>query len=330
MLSSPNKRTLPGGYGSALLSAAVFSTTGIFIRHLTVAYALPPLVLAFWRNLFVVVTLLPILALVRPGLLRVERGHLLYLAAFGLVLAAYNALWTLSVALNGAAVATVLCYGSVAYTAFLGWWFLRESLSAAKLAAIALSLSGCALISGAFDPAVWRVNPLGILTGILSGLGYAAYSLLGRKAAQRSLNPWTTLLYTFVFAAAYLLLVDLVAGGRVPGSAARPADLFWLRDALPGWGLLYLLAAGPTLGGYGLYNISLGRLPSSVANLILTLEPPFTAVIAYALLGERMSLVQIGGGLLILAGVLVLRGYGSRPSVENSPPTRMGEAPTPS
>ncbi len=73
-----------------------------------------------------------------------------------------------------------------------------------------------------------------------------------------------------------------------------------------------LLAAGPTLAGFGLYNVSLTMLPSSVVNLILTTEPVVTAVIAYALLGERLSWVQIAGGLLILAGVVFLRVYEGR------------------
>ena len=72
--------------------------------------------------------------------------------------------------------------------------------------------------------------------------------------------------------------------------------------------MLFLLAAGPTLAGYGLYNVSLGYLPSGVANLIVSLEPAFTALIAYVVLGERLSSAQVLGGVMILAGVVVLRG----------------------
>ena len=50
-------------------------------------------------------------------------------------------------------------------------------------------------------------------------------------------------------------------------------------------------------------------LPSSVANLIVTLEPAFTAVTAYFLLGERFTAMQIGGSLMILGGVVFLRVY---------------------
>ena len=295
------------GYLVALLSAAILSTTAVFIRYLTETYHIPPLVLAFWRALFVVFTLIVGLGVLRPALLSAPRRHLPYLAAYGLVLAAFNSLWTLSVALNGAAVATVLVYCSAAFTALLGWWLLKERLDGAKLLAVALCLSGCVLVAGALNPAAWDANLAGILTGVLSGLGYAVYSLMGRTAAQRGLNPWTTLLYTFAFATCCLLVVNLLPGEPVMGTAVQPADLFWLGSAWAGWGVLFLLAAGPTVAGFGLYNVSLSLLPASVANLILTLEPVFTAVLSYALLSERLSGVQIVGSLLILGGVLWLR-----------------------
>lgn len=301
-VSSPSR-----GYGIALVSAAVFSTTAIFIRHLTQTYHLPPLVLAFWRDGFVVVALWPLLRFVRPGLLRVSWPDVVYLAGYGLVLAVYNATWTVSVALNGAAISTVLVYSSAAFTAILGWWLLKERLGWVKLLAIALSLSGCVLISGTLGLSAWRVNITGILTGTFSGLCYAAYSLLGRSASQRGLNPWTTLLYTFAFATGFLLVLNLLPQRLWPGTAAGLADFFWLGQALSGWGALILLAVGPTLVGYGLYNVSLGHLPSSVANLILTIEPVLTAVVAYLLLGERLTGRQVGGSLMILAGVVVLR-----------------------
>jgi drug/metabolite transporter (DMT)-like permease len=307
--ATSSRSHLTHGYLIALISAAILSTTAIFIRYLTQTYQLPALVLAFWRAGFVALTLLPALGLLRPALLRVSRPHLRYLSIYGLVLAIFNSLWTLSVAFNGAAVATVLAYTSAALTPQLGWWLLKERLDWAKLLAVAICLGGCVLVSGALNPAVWQSNLVGILTGVLSGLGYATYSLMGRSAAQRGLSPWTTLLYTFSFATAFLLLFNLAPGGILPGAAARPADLLWLGDSLAGWGILLLLAAGPTVAGFGLYNVSLSYLPSSVANLIATLEPAFTASFAYVLLGERLNGVQIGGSLMILAGVLFLRIY---------------------
>jgi len=306
---------LARGYSAALGAAVLLSTTAVFIRYLTVTYELPALVLAFWRDVFVVLTLLPVLAAARPALLHIERRHLGYLGAYGLMVAAFNATWTLSVAFNGAAVATVLAYCSAAFTALLGWWLLKEKLTWGKLVAVALSIGGCVLVADALDPAAWSANFAGIATGVLSGLAYAGYSLMGRSAAQRGLNPWTTLIYTFGFAAVILLGVNLLPGEVIPGGAVYAVDLFWLGESWAGWGILLLLAAGPTVGGFGLYNISLSHLPSSVANLIVTLEPAFTAVTAYFFLGERLTVTQAAGSLVIVVGVVFLRvtqGRGAR------------------
>jgi drug/metabolite transporter (DMT)-like permease len=300
------------GYVIALISAFILSTTAIFIRYLTQTYQIPSLVLAFWRDGFVVITLLPILGLLRAQLLRIERRHISYLVLYGFVLAIFNALWTLSVSLNGAAISTVLVYCSAGFTALLGWWFLKERLNAAKILAIILSLGGCVLVSGALEAEAWRLNLIGILTGTISGLAYAAYTLMGRSASERGLNPWTTLFYTFAFATVFLLIFNLLPVEQLPGKAADPSELLWLGSSLAGWVILFLLAAGPTMAGFGLYNVSLGYLPSSVVNLIVTLEPAITAVIAYFLLGEYLNGVQIGGSLLILTGVVFLRLYGER------------------
>ncbi len=303
---------LTRGYLIALLSAAILSTTAIFIRHLTVTYQVPALVLAFWRDVFVILTLLGVFGIRKSNLIRVPGHHLPYLVAYGLVLAFFNALWTLSVALNGAAVATVLVYSSAAFTALLGWWLLKEGLGWVKIVAVIFSLAGCVLVSGAFDATAWESNVGGILTGVFSGLGYAAYSLMGRSASQRGLNPWTTLLYTFGFAGLFLLIINLIPLANLPGKAAQTEELLWLGNAFAAWLVLFLLAAGPTVLGFGLYNVSLSYLPSSAANLIVTLEPAFTAVTAYFLLGERLTGLQAAGGVLILSGVLFLRIYENR------------------
>ena len=317
---TPTHTDFTRGYPIALASAVILATTGIFIRYLTQTYRIPALVLAFWREVFVVLTLLAVLGVFRPARLKARRAHLPYLLVYGLTLAIFNSLWTLSVALNGAAAATVLVYCSAAFTALLGWRLLKERLDRVKLLAVALSLGGCVLAADALNASAWQSNLLGILTGVLSGLGYAAYSLMGRSAAQRGLDPWTTLLYTFGFASLFLLTFNLLPGGALPGAAARPSDLLWLGEAAAGWGILFLLAAGPTVLGFGLYNVSLGYLPSSVANLVVTLEPVFTALFAYFLLGERLAGIQIIGGLLILSGVVFLRLHEGRLSAPGAAP----------
>lgn len=296
---------LTQGYLICLIGTVLWSSTAVFIRHLNDAYALPSLVLAFWRDFFVVVALGGVLLLFNPARLRVARRHLPFLVLFGFMLSIFNSLWTVSVALNGAAVSTVLAYSSPAFTAVLGWRLFGERLHAGKIAAVLLSIIGCVYVSGAYNPSLWQVNPLGIVTGLLSGVAFAGYSLMGKSASQRDINTWTVLLYTFGFGTLFLLLYNLVPGWA-PGAGPTPT-LFWLGDALAGWAVLIVLAIGPTIGGYGLYTVSLNYLPASVANLIATLEPSMTAALAYLFLGERLTGSQFAGSALIIFSVILLR-----------------------
>jgi DME family drug/metabolite transporter len=81
----------------------------------------------------------------------------------------------------------------------------------------------------------------------------------------------------------------------------------WLGNSLPGWGLLFFLGVAPTLGGFGLYTLSIRYLSPTISNLVATLEPIFTAVWSYMFLSELMTGVQLGGSLLLLFGVILLR-----------------------
>jgi drug/metabolite transporter (DMT)-like permease len=302
---------LTKGYLICVAGTVFLSTTAIFIRYLSENYHITPLALAFWRDLFASAALFLFVSL--PGLRKSQRGlsislkkaDLVFVIFYGFELSLFNTLWTMSVYLNGAAVSTVLAYSSAAFTALLGWRILREPLGPAKALAVLLSLLGCVFVSGAFNRAAWQGNALGILTGLIAGLAYAVYTLLGRSASHRKMNPWVTLAYTFFFASVFLLGYNLVSAW-LTGSQPVSMLIFWGGD-LAGWLALALLAVGPTISGFGLYMVSLSYLPASVANLIATLEPALTAMMAYLLLSERLTVPQITGSALIIAGVLVLR-----------------------
>jgi len=301
----PSTARLTRGYLISFVGVLFWSTTGIFIRYLTVEYNMPSLPLTFWRDFSVAVALMGVLLLVRPALLKIDRRWLLFMALYGLLLAVFNSIWTFSVALNGASVATVLAYSSPAFTAFLSWRLMGEKLSALKIGVIVVSMIGSALVAGAYDPANWRLNPWGIVVGLLTGLFFALYSLMGKHASDHGLNSWVTLAYSFSFAALFLFFINLGADllrGMGPGS-----ELLWLGDAYMGWIVLVILGVGPTIGGFGLYSLSLDYLKPTVANLIATLEPVLTFMMAFFLLGEQLNPGQIVGGVLIIGSVILLR-----------------------
>ena len=77
--TSIHKTQLTRGYTVAFISAVILSTTAILIRMLTQNYHLPALVLAFWREVIVALTMLVALSLLKPALLRVKFSHLRFL-----------------------------------------------------------------------------------------------------------------------------------------------------------------------------------------------------------------------------------------------------------
>ena len=294
------------GFAIALTGTVIWSTTGPIISYLSKHYQLPSLVLAFWRDLFVSFGMLVGLSLFNRALFRLDRRHWGFMTFYGLTLAIFNSMWTFSVQYNGAAVATVMAFSSPAMTAILSRVILKERFSPIKIFSILLSLSGIVFVSGAYDPSAWNLNPLGIIFGLLSGLMFAIYNLEGKHASDTHINSWTALLYSFSAATFFLFFFNI---GNNLFLAQKPAlaDLMWLGNSASGWGLLFFLGVAPTLGGFGLYTLSIRYLSPTVSNLIATLEPVFTAVWAYVFLSEQLNNPQLAGSLLLLFGVLLLR-----------------------
>ena len=298
------------GYILALIATLLWSTTGPLISYLSKSYELPSLVLAFWRDLFVSFGMLIGLSLFSRARFQLERSHWGFMILYGLTLAIFNSLWTFSVEYNGAAVATVLAFSSPAMTAILSRLAFKEQFDRVKLISILLSLVGTVLVAGAQDPSMWRLNPAGIIFGLLTGLFFAFYNLEGKVASDQHIDSWTALLYSFSVATIFLFIFNL---GFNTLRAEHPfTNLLWLGGSISGWGILFFLGVAPTLGGFGLYTRSIRYLSPTVANLIATLEPALTAIWAYLFLNEILVGAQLIGSLLLFTGIILLR-MGEKP-----------------
>ncbi|HRK90788.1 MAG TPA: DMT family transporter [Anaerolineales bacterium] len=294
------------GFIIALIATLFWSTTGPLISYLVKTYSLPSLVLAFWRDLFVAFGMVVGLLIFSRARFSLDRKHWGFIILYGLTLAVFNSMWTFSVQYNGAAVATVLAFSSPAMTALLSRIIFRETFSRIKVISIALSFIGTILVSGAADPAMWKLNPAGIIFGLLTGLFFAFYNLEGKVASDKHIDSWTALLYSFGFASVFLFLF-IIANDLFITNQSPLTDLLWLGKSFAGWSILFLLGVIPTLGGFGLYTLSIRYLSPTISNLIATLEPVFTAIWAYIFLSEVLTNVQLGGSLLLMFGVILLR-----------------------
>ncbi|HUF14141.1 MAG TPA: EamA family transporter, partial [Longimicrobiales bacterium] len=168
-----------------------------------------------------------------------------------------------------------------------------------KALAVALTLSGVALVALASDPSV-RLSGGAIAWGLVAGVAYASYYLFGKRYFERYPAP-TVFLYALPLGA--LALAPLVRW-----SATTPAD----------WLVILWLAGPPTYLAYLVYSIGLRRVEAGRAATVATLEPVVAALLAYAMWGEALGAWGYAGAALVLAGVLLTtRKRGGRDEVES-------------
>jgi DME family drug/metabolite transporter len=256
---------------------------------------MPPLAVAGLRAGLGGIILLAGLLALRRSWLRVNRRALRVALLYGVFgIALFYAAYINAILAVGVAVAAVLLYTAPAWVALLAWRFLGEQFTRTHLAALLLTLAGSALVAQIFQPGLLRVNALGIMWGLLSGLTYGLWSVFN-KVGVRHTNPWTLQCYGMLAGSAVLLFVQPLA--PLAGALQSPATVVWL----------LALALGPTVGASVAYAAGVRTVPVSVASLIATLEPVLAALLAYLVLGETLGASQIAGGALILLAVWLLR-----------------------
>ncbi len=291
MSTSPAAR----GYFLVLLAAGLWATLGVIYKMLAESFGLPPLAVAAFRAGLGGLLLLGGLAVLRRHWLRVNRRTAGVVVAYGIFgIALFYAVYINAILSVGVAVAAVLLYTAPAWVAVIAWRFLGEQLTRTHLAALLLTLLGSALVAQVYRPELLRLNLVGIVWGLLSGLTYGLWSVFN-KVGVRHTNPWTLQCYGMLIGAAALLFLQPIT--PLQGALHSPEAIFWL----------LALALGPTVGASVAYAAGVQTVPVSVASLVATLEPVLAAVLARLVLGESLSVGQIIGGGLVLAAVWLLR-----------------------
>jgi drug/metabolite transporter (DMT)-like permease len=175
----------------------------------------------------------------------------------------------------------------------------REQLDGRRVTALALACGGLALVlAGA---GTGRLDPRGAALGLGAAVVYSTYILVSDAIAAR-IRP--------------LVLAAIVCTGAAVALTAGSALLGELRPGAltaAGWGWLAGLALVCTVASIGLFFAGLRRVGPTTASILATVEPVVTVLLAFVVFGETLGTVQLGGGALVLAAVLVLRA--PRPAV---------------
>ena len=252
-----------------------------------------PEILAEFRILFAFVVFLGLtLALRRRDLRTFTRADLPWLALFGLLgvmavqLVYYQAIQRIPVG-----VALVIEY--TAPLLILGYWRARgRHVGLGLWSAGGLTLLGCYFVVGAYDAQLRQINAVGALLATVDAIILAAYFLLAERLVHRY-SSWALLCAGFGFASLAWCVVR------------PPWTLPWSELAgelgLDVLGVVVIATVVPYLFSVGAVRL----IPAARVGLASTAEPVIAAIAAWLLIGESLQPLQVLGGLIVVAGILI-------------------------
>lgn len=267
-----------GGWAGAAVVARGLFEAGI-----------PPLVLAGARAVIAAAGL-SLLALRRPSS---RGGGWRVLVPLGLCIALVNATYYLAIDRLAVAVAIILQYTApvmvVAWTAAARRRLPRPEI----VIALVLAVAGVGLASG-LAGGLGRLDAAGIGFGLASAVLFAVYTVLSEHAGGIH-GAIGAMRGAFLVAAAFWVIV--LAPGGLPAQLGAPRHLA---------AVLFVGVAG-TLAPFLLYVWGIQRVRAERATIAASLEPVLAAMAAWLWLGQMLEPLQMLGGVLVIAGILLLQ-----------------------
>lgn len=255
--------------------------------------AAPAPSVAFWRLIFSVALLAPLLWVSGQWrqLRDLEAGDWGWLGLAGLFLGAHLTVWFMSLEFTSVASSTVLVTSHPLFVGVLSALWLQEPPDRREWLGILLAVAGAVTVGwGDFhsgpDPL------LGDLLAVAGALLTALYFVVGRRLRSR-LGVWSYVVP--VYAAA-----SVVTAATAVGTGAPMAG--W---DVPTWAYLVALAVGPMLLGHTSFNWALEHVRAYVVSVVILLEPLGATLLAVLVLGrgEVPAWQTVVGGGGVLAGV---------------------------
>jgi drug/metabolite transporter (DMT)-like permease len=282
----------PGGLllGGAfvVIWASAFTVAGVVVREW------PPLWSLAIRFGLTAPVLLGIALVMRSRIpAPADLGRVATLGLFGM--GGYLALAWLAMARIPTGLVALICATTPLLVAAGESAILKKPLPRLAWVGLALGWSGVALLGGlrALD---------GLAAAEASGFVFAigaaasqAVGLLAYAPAKGRVDMWAASLGQTAVSALLCLVLALMLEGEVPRAAG------WATLGGLAWSMIVV-----GIGGYGLYFALLKRVPTSTASALQLLAPPLAAVFGWALLGERLYVSDIVGGVLTLGGLALL------------------------
>ncbi len=275
-------RALP--FIALIVGACAIGFAPIFVRMTETG----PAAAGFWR-LFLALPVLALMALRDGRGAATPPGRMMLLA--GLFFALDLSFWHYGVKLTSVANATVLTNLSPVVVTTVAWFLFRERPARIFIAGLTVALIGAGIMAGGADVTRAINAPLGDVLSLATALWYAFYFIAMRSARQGA-GASRAMFWSTAVSTPILLGVALAFGERImPGSGA-------------GW-LACMGLAVVHIAGQGSIAWALGRLPASTASVVVLAQPIVAAVAGWILFSEVLTPLQMLGGVLTLAGVVI-------------------------
>ena len=212
----------------------------------------------------------------------------------GLVFALNISLWCSALNYTTASAVTLLDNTSPVWVGLAGWLFLKEKQPWRYWLGLLVTIAGAGIMIGWDFLRGSSMQMTGNLIGIASGLSYALYILVTKRARSNM----DSLQYSWILSlsgAVGLFLVSLVMGLF---SQPLPAESLLM---------IFLMALSSQVIAWVLVNHALGHLPAAGASVALVGQPIVATILGVILLNEIPSWLQLLGALVCLWGIIIVQ-----------------------
>ena len=209
----------------------------------------------------------------------------------GLFLTLHFATWITSLKYTSVASSVVLVQSSPIFVAVGSIIFLKEKPSFLLVIGIIVALVGTIIISVS-DFALDQNSLTGNILAVGGAIGAAGYLLAGRKLrAEIDTFRYVTVVYTIT--AVLLILMAIINGDQLFNYSGKI------------YVLLFAIAIFPQIIGHTSINWSLEHFSATTVSIFILGEPIGASILALIILGEKLAIIKVIGGIIIICGVLL-------------------------
>lgn len=276
-----------------LLAAAFWGTAGLFVR--TVETQIREMQIVFWRTAISALVFGIIILFKDRFLFKIKLRDLwLFICAglFSIVL--FNFSYYTTMSLTSLSVAAVLLYTAPFFVVIISLFLFGEKLTFNKSIACIIAFIGCCFVTGLFDSSQ-KISNKAIFFGLLTGFGYALYTIFGELLIRRGYKTLTITFY--IFLCAVVCTLPFINISQTVSCVVTSPEIFTV---------VFFMAVFNTVLPYILYTAGLNGVEPSMAPIIATVEPVVATLIGCVVYREAISYLGIFGILLVLSSVVIL------------------------